>query len=235
MIHSYPKEYFELYEGFREGGTIRTWVNGVEKLGRRILEHNPEINLARFREKFQEVKANDWLPIASGRNAQYKKRHLICVSTYHSFDRLKALGRINTCTYDEAHVLVGNDDFSNNLAEVRQNINRNFFFTATRKVQGLTNGMNDRNLFGEVLCDIPPRKLIEAGEIVPPKIHVVKTTEIGDYDNHTMLVRTVKEGYAQHRVLVKSATEEPDNIGAKLLITTTGNKNLFELHDENNS
>jgi superfamily II DNA or RNA helicase len=168
----------------------------------------------------------------AAQDAAEKRRHLICVSTYHSFDRLKALGGINTCTYDEAHVLVGNDDFSNNLAVVRPNIARNFFFTATRKVQGLTNGMNDKNLFGNVLCDIPPRRLILAGEIVPPKIHVVKTTEIGDYDNHTMLVRTVKEGYAQHRVLVKAATEEPDNIGAKLLITTTGNKELFELHDD---
>jgi hypothetical protein len=61
MIHSYPREYYELYEGFREGGTIRTWVNGVEKLGRRILEHDPAINLAKFREKFQEVKADDWV------------------------------------------------------------------------------------------------------------------------------------------------------------------------------
>lgn len=166
------------------------------------------------------------------KNAKYQKRHLICVSTYHSFDRLEALGKINTCTYDEAHVLVGNDDFSKNLSKVRNNIDRNFFFTATRKVQGLTNGMNDKNLFGEILCDIPPRRLIEKGEIVPPKIHIVKTSEIGDYNNHAMLVRTVKEGYSQHRLLVKKATFESDSIGAKLLITTTGNKELFELYDD---
>lgn len=61
MIHSYPHEYYELYNDFKNGGTIRTWINAVEKLGRRILEHDPNINLMKFQEKFQDVKADDWV------------------------------------------------------------------------------------------------------------------------------------------------------------------------------
>ena len=44
MIHSYPKQYHALYDSFKDGGTIRKWVNAVEKMGREILESNPEIN-----------------------------------------------------------------------------------------------------------------------------------------------------------------------------------------------
>lgn len=44
MIHSYPKEYYELYESSKGGSTIRKWVNSVEKMGRRVLDKNPEIN-----------------------------------------------------------------------------------------------------------------------------------------------------------------------------------------------
>lgn len=43
MIHSYPREYQDLYSEFRKGSTIRKWVNRVETMGSRILERNPKI------------------------------------------------------------------------------------------------------------------------------------------------------------------------------------------------
>lgn len=57
MIHSYPIEYRELYESFKDGsGTIRKWVNTVERMGRRILESNIEINIAELKDQLPE----DW-------------------------------------------------------------------------------------------------------------------------------------------------------------------------------
>jgi hypothetical protein len=144
---------------------------------------------------------------------------------------LGVLDDINVCTYDEAHVVVG-EDFMQNILKVRNKIRRNFFFTATRRVQGESEGMNNEDIFGKILCAVSPRKMIDAGEIVPPKLHIIKTVEEGDYDNHTMLIKTVTTGFDQHRVLVKESSCSPDTIGAKLLITTTGNKEMFELHDD---
>lgn len=162
--------------------------------------------------------------------SQVRERHSLCVSTYHSFDQLNVLDEIAVCTYDEAHVVVG-EDFMNNIQLVRPKINKNYFFTATRKVQGVAHGMNDETTFGKVLYEVSPREMIEAGEIVPPRLHIIRTDVEGDYDNKSMLVKTVIIGFEQHRILVKENSVEPDRLGAKLLITTTGNLEMFELHN----
>jgi hypothetical protein len=92
--------------------------------------------------------------------------------------------------------------------------------------------MNNIEIFGEVLVEVAPRKMIQKGEIVPPKLHIIQTDTEGDFENHTMLVRTVITGYEQHKNLVKRESSDADSIGAKLLITTTGNLEMFELHND---
>lgn len=163
--------------------------------------------------------------------AHARNRHVIAVSTYHSFDKLNALDSVTQCTYDEAHTLVA-DGFMENILLVKAKINFNFFFTATRRVQGESEGMNNVGVFGEVLYEVSPRKMIEKGESVPPKLHIIQTEDEGDFQNHTMLVRTVITGYEQHKALVKNGSANPNAIGAKLLITTTGNLEMFELHND---
>ncbi len=167
-------------------------------------------------------------------NAQSKQRHLIVVSTYHSWNKLDVLDTITQATYDEAHTLIG-DSFMENITLVKPKIAHNFFFTATRRVQGDSEGMNNTDIFGEVLCEIAPRKMIQKGEIVPPKLHIIQTNQDGDYDNHTMLVNTVIAGYEQHKHLVKSHVNKnftDVELGAKMLISTTGNLEMFELHND---
>ena len=163
--------------------------------------------------------------------AQAKHRHLVVVSTYHSFHKLAVMPHIDICTYDEAHTLVG-ESFFDNIVKVKPQIARNYFFTATRKVQGKEGGMNRVDVFGPVLCEKSPRSMIDAGEIVPPKLHIIDTVDEGDFDNHAMLLKTVMQGFVQHKALVKESSCNPDSIGAKLLITTTGNKELMELHND---
>ena len=163
--------------------------------------------------------------------AHNRNRHVIAVSTYHSFDKLDALDNVTQCTYDEAHTLVA-DGFMENIILVKPKINFNFFFTATRRVQGESEGMNNVEVFGEVLNEVSPRKMIEKGESVPPRLHIIQTEDEGDFQNHTMLVRTVITGYEQHKALVKRDSADPDAIGAKMLITTTGNLEMFELHND---
>ncbi len=163
--------------------------------------------------------------------AHAKNRHVIAVSTYHSFDKLNSLDAITQCTYDEAHTLIATD-FLENITLVKPKIQFNFFFTATRRVQGESEGMNNTEIFGEILYETSPREMIEKGECVPPKLHIIQTENEGDFQNHTMMVRTVITGYEQHRTLIKKESSDPDAIGAKLLITTTGNLEMFELYNE---
>lgn len=155
-------------------------------------------------------------------------RHLIIVSTYHSFDKMSCIESIDICTYDEAHTTIA-DDFTGNIEAVMPNIKRNYFFTATRKVQGIDKGMNDESFYGPTF-GIPPTDMIQAGEIIMPKIHIMmledgKTGCIKN-DNEKMLVKTVIEGFKEHKKRLKKESAYPDNIGAKLLVSCKGSDEL---------
>jgi superfamily II DNA or RNA helicase len=161
-------------------------------------------------------------------NSKANNRHVIIVATYHSINKLSVLSEIDICTYDEAHITLG-ENFTDNIAQVQPLIKRNFFFTATRKVVGTFSGMNDTEKFGEVLYSVSPRTMIEAGEIVPPRLHSIRISEDaedGDYDNNKMLIKTITESFAQHKVMIKECSAKPDVIGAKLLVSCNGSKEL---------
>lgn len=162
-------------------------------------------------------------------------RHLICVSTYHSFHKLEALDDINVCTYDEAHILVNNtENFLDNVRQVMPKIKSNYFFTATPKVQGETHGMNDTETFGNVLYTMSPRKAVDAGEIVPPKFQIVKTADDGEYRNISMITKTIVDGFAWHKHFLKEHSANPERLGAKMIVSASGNKEMFEVvNDEN--
>ena len=157
-------------------------------------------------------------------------RHLIVVSTYHSFDKLKNIDAIDLCTYDEAHTTIA-EDFTENIAEVFPTIKRNYFFTATRKINGEYGGMNEEALYGKVLSSVPPTAMINAGEIVPPRIHTIKldtdtTGEVVSEKNELMLVKTVIEAFQEHKARLKEDSAHPDQIGAKLLVSAKGSTEL---------
>ena len=164
-------------------------------------------------------------------NAKANNRHVIIVATYHSINKLAILPEIDICTYDEAHITLG-ENFTDNISQVQPIIKKNFFFTATRKVIGDFSGMNDTEKFGEVLYSVSPRTMIEAGEIVPPRLHSIRISEDaedGDYDNNKMLIKTISESFTQHKAMIKECSSNPDMIGAKLLVSCNGSKELKEI------
>ena len=63
---------------------------------------------------------------------------------------------------------------------------RAYFFTATPKhsTTPMKIGMNDSDIFGNVICNVPAPKLVEQGYILPPKVKVYKS-EIRDKDEIT--------------------------------------------------
>ena len=59
---------------------------------------------------------------------------------------------------------------------------RCYFFTATPKhsLTPMRAGMNDEDIFGQVICNVPAPKLVEEGYILPPKVVVKKIDAIDD-------------------------------------------------------
>ena len=101
----------------------------------------------------------------------------IIFTTYHSLHRIEESGiNVDTIYFDEAHNSVqkifypATEYFSNNA-------HRCYFFTATPKHTRTVYkaGMNNTDVYGRVICQIPAPTLVRAGYILPPKVEVYKS------------------------------------------------------------
>ena len=103
--------------------------------------------------------------------------HQIIFTTYNSLHRIQESGIVVDVVYfDEAHNSV-QKNFVGAVEYFSIHAKRCYFFTATPK-HSLTPfkiGMNDSDIFGEVIYNVPAPKLVEEGYILPPKVQVYKT------------------------------------------------------------
>ena len=166
--------------------------------------------------------------------AQSKGNHTIIVSTYHSFHRLQTLSKIDICTFDEAHTTT-NEQFTENIELVKPIIEKQYFFTATRRVFGEEGGQNNFEFYGDVLYEMSPRKAIELGEIVRPRLHFIIPTDENiheiDANNIEMMVKTITGGFTEHKNKVIECSAHPIKLGAKMLVTVNGLKELHVVHE----
>ena len=111
-------------------------------------------------------------------NPHYNK---LIFTTYHSLHKIQnSMVDVDTIYYDEAHNSV-QKNFIESVEYFSIYADRSFFFTATPK-HSLTPkkvGMNDSDIFGQVICNVPAPKLVDEGHILPPKV-VVKKIDVTD-------------------------------------------------------
>jgi len=98
--------------------------------------------------------------------------HRLIVTTYNSLQRLvDAEVDVDTIYFDEAHNSVKRNFFpatEHFAAEAK----RCYFFTATRKTSLTPSkpGMNDRDVYGDIICRVSAPELVDGGYIIAPKI-----------------------------------------------------------------
>jgi len=113
-------------------------------------------------------------------------KHTLVFTTYHSLPRVVDSGIDIDCIYfDEAHNATGKHFFTSVFA-VAQYAKRRYFFTATpRNSRGnaYARGMNNSDVYGGVLCNVPAPELIEQGAIVPPTVVPFETDLLRDNSN----------------------------------------------------
>ena len=103
--------------------------------------------------------------------------HKILFTTYHSLHRIQESGiNVDTIYFDEAHNSVQRNFFPA-TEYFSNNAHRCYFFTATPKHSKTLYkaGMNDTEVYGRVICQIPAPTLVRAGYILPPKVEVYKS------------------------------------------------------------
>ena len=107
------------------------------------------------------------------------KGNKIIFTTYHSLHRLvEADIDVDTIYFDEAHNAI-QKNFIESVDHYSLPFNalRSYFFTATPKHSRtpFKVGMNNTDIFGNVICNVPAPKLVDEGYILPPKVEVYQT------------------------------------------------------------
>jgi len=111
----------------------------------------------------------------------HNSRHKLVFTTYNSLQRLvDAEIDVDTIYFDEAHNSVKRNFFPA-TEHFSANANRCYFFTATRKtsVTPSKSGMNDVDVYGNIICRVSAPELVKGGYIVAPKI-IAKRFQVMD-------------------------------------------------------
>ena len=143
----------------------------------------------------------------------YRKQ--LIFTTYHSLPRLQEAEINVDCIYfDEAHNSVQRNFFPA-TEHFSSTATRCYFFTATPK-HSLTvskPGMNDPEVYGDVIYRVPAPKLVNEGYILPPvikakKFEVLKANEISADRDCNNIIETLQENSTSKvLVCVKSAKQ----------------------------
>jgi superfamily II DNA or RNA helicase len=108
----------------------------------------------------------------------------IIFTTYHSLRRVVDSGiDVDAIYFDEAHNACTKHFFVSVAAMSMVSVQK-YFFTATPRVSNKHDrGMNNREIFGPVIENVPAPELIQGGHILPPTIVPFETDHVVDKKN----------------------------------------------------
>jgi len=110
--------------------------------------------------------------------------NLLIFTTYHSLHKIsESLDiEVDTIYFDEAHNSVQRNFFPATRFFATTNNCRCYFFTATPKHSISTErvGMNNEEVYGKVLVNVPAPKLVRQGVILAPKVKIKKIDVVDD-------------------------------------------------------
>jgi len=113
-----------------------------------------------------------------------QEKHQLIFTTYHSLPKVIESGiTIDVAYFDEAHNATGRHFFTS-VAATSLHAEKVFFFTATprQSKNPQSRGMNNHDIYGPVLVNVPAPHLINNGSIIPPKMEEFNLTV--DYTKH---------------------------------------------------
>ena len=179
------------------GGKTMCMIEDAKKVSGTIVVVAPRILLAeQLSSEFLEILDNvSVMHVHSGETTHFSstKASDVCMwdlhtrgdkiifTTYHSLHRIQESHiHIDTIYFDEAH-----NGIQKNFIEAVEWFSicasRCYFFTATPKHSNtpMKVGMNDWDIFGEVLINVPAPQLVNEGHILPPKV-IIKDIDVAD-------------------------------------------------------
>ncbi len=111
---------------------------------------------------------------------QTVREHVLIFTTYNSLGRVMESGiDVDTIYFDEAHNSVKRNFFPA-TEYFSKKADRCYYFTATRKTSITINkpGMNDHEVYGDIICRVSAPELVDGGYILPPKVKVIEMDKV---------------------------------------------------------
>ncbi len=108
------------------------------------------------------------------------REHVIIFTTYNSLGRVMESGiDVDTIYFDEAHNSVKRNFFPA-TEYFSKKADRCYYFTATRKtsITIAKPGMNDVDVYGNIICRVSAPELVDGGYIAPPKVRVIEMDKV---------------------------------------------------------
>ena len=142
------------------------------------------------------------------------KGHKLIFTTYNSLHQLQRADiEVNTILFDEAHNSVRRDFFPA-VEYFSAEAQRSFFFTATPKYSSVIGkpGMNDFDIYGQIIAKVPAPELVRNGYIIPPKVIAsqmrlsVKGEDIAQRDCEYLL-QTIQDNPVNKILICAKATK----------------------------
>ena len=167
--------------GFKTIVVVAPRIQFADQLASEFLEHITNVSVLHVHSgKTHHYSSTNSHEIRVWNNNTIGRR--IIFTTYHSLHRIQESDIVvDTIYFDEAHNSV-QKNFIESVEHFSMYSERCYFFTATPKhsLTPMKAGMNDEDIFGQVICNVPAPKLVEEGYILPPKVVVKKIDAIDD-------------------------------------------------------
>ena len=142
------------------------------------------------------------------------KRNRIIFTTYNSLQQLQRADiKVDTIYFDEAHNSIQRHFFPA-VEHFATEANRCYFFTATPKYSNVIGkaGMNDSEVYGQIIAKVPAPELVQNGYIIPPKVIAtqmrlsVKGEDIAQRDCEYLL-QTIQDNPVDKILICAKATK----------------------------
>ena len=141
-------------------------------------------------------------------------KHQLIFTTYNSLQQLqRAEIKVDTIYFDEAHNSIQRHFFPA-VEYFAAEAERCYFFTATPKYSNVVGkaGMNDTEVYGNIIAKVPAPELVQGGYIIPPKVIAtqmrlsVKGEDIAQRDCEYLL-QTIQDNPVDKILICAKATK----------------------------
>jgi predicted helicase len=149
--------------------------------------------------------------------------HRFIFTTYNSIGRVNDSGiDIDVVYFDEAHHCTKPSNFVG-VAHTSEFADNAYFFTATPKYKNSEESMNNTRVYGQNLISVPATELLDAGSIIPPRVHTYKSE----------ITRTKENAaFVDAENVIGILKEIDDSITPKVLVASPSTKVIWGMFAE---